>query len=59
VIELSYGITKENFIMEGGRQINPAKVKKMVGVMIILQENMYIMEFLSKIKEMDTESLNF
>ncbi len=59
VIGLSYGITRVNFIMEDGKQINQAKVKKMVGVMIIPQENTYIVEFLLKIKEMDTELLNF
>ena len=58
-IGLSYGIIKANFIMEGGKQIHQAKAKKMVGVMIILQENMYIVEFSSKIKEMDTGLLNF
>ena len=53
-IERFFGIIKENSILEGGKSIIQVKVKRMDGVMITLMENMYFLDNLKKIKEMDT-----
>lgn len=57
--ELFCGITKGNSILEGGKQTNLEKARKMDGDMIILQASIFTVAVSLRIKEMATELLSY